>query len=132
MYRIEDILAAANAIRENLPKLLGEQAQIADRELSDLLAKAKAGEDVEIEILDLLSEYESTRTWMQQALKDKRSVYRSERGFSPLPGDSFEIPSGLKRYKCPETNCTYTWTQRKAREKIPKCRLHNKDLKLIS
>ncbi len=61
MYKTKDILKAAGDIRSHLKDLIGTEADTVEKELSDLLTKAQQGEDVEIELIDLLSEKENTR-----------------------------------------------------------------------
>ncbi|KHD08559.1 hypothetical protein PN36_19320 [Candidatus Thiomargarita nelsonii] len=127
MYQTEEVLNAARAIRSHLPELLGDEAQEVAKELDALLALDKAGEDVEIEIFDLLGEHEPTREWMQNQLEDKK-VSGGEKSYSPLLGRSETTPSGTQKYQCPETECTEAWVSHKARQPIPKCSIHNVQL----
>jgi hypothetical protein len=123
MYKTEDVLNAARAIRSNLSKLLGDEAQEVDNELDALLAQADAGEDVEIEIFDLLGGHEPTRKWMEDTLKGKKESGGEK--IYLLDGDSDKTPSGRQKYKCPEAGCPETWISHKARQQIHQCPIHN-------
>ncbi len=85
MYKTEDILNAAHTICPKLKELLGTQADEIEHELTLLLKQADTGEDLELEIFELLGKYESSRQWMKDALKDKK-ILTGEKGFSQLPG----------------------------------------------
>ncbi len=127
MYKIEDILKAAGDIRSHLKDLIGTEADTVEKELSELLTKAQQGEDVEIELIDLLSEKENTREWMQKALKDKR-LPDGEKSYSPLPGRLPEAAPGLQKYVCPNQGCDYIWIKQRISQKIPQCPTHNVNL----
>ena len=127
MYQTEDVLNAARAIRSHLSELLDAQAEEVEQQLSELLEQADAGEDVEIEIFDLLGEHEPTRQWMQDALEGKK-ISGGEKSYSKPPGDSDTTPSGTQKYQCPEAECSQTWISHKARQAIPNCPNHNVQL----
>lgn len=115
---------AATEICDVLPFLLpAHTAKAVDRTLKLLLDNAKAGNDVEIEVLDLLNEHEHTRGWLQDRLSGQNAS-RTERGFSSLPGDSTTSIPGTKLYRCPVDGCTRIWFMSRAGQKIPQCPDH--------
>lgn len=92
-----EILSAATEIQTYLFELLDkEQAELVKQQLQTLLFKAKSGEDVNIDILDLLGEYEATQKWMDSKLKATSSD--TDKGFSRLGGDHKPPPS--LNYQC--------------------------------
>jgi hypothetical protein len=127
MYKTEDVLNAARAIRSHLPELLSNEAQAVEKELSALLAQADAGEDIEIDIFDLLGEHEPTRQWMETALEDKKLSGGEKTYHKPL-GNSDITPPGTQKYQCPETECSHTWISHKTRQPIPECPIHHVQL----
>jgi hypothetical protein len=91
------ILSAATEIQTHLFKLLDKkQAELVKQQLQTLLSKAKAGEEVNIDILDVLGEYEATQQWMDNKLKGTSAAM--DKGFSPLAGDHKPPPSLI--YQC--------------------------------
>jgi hypothetical protein len=72
----EEVLAAAQAIRQYLPELLGQdEAASFDLRLAELLAGAEHRDDTRQRILKLLTGHSSTRAWMGTFLGEK-PVYR--------------------------------------------------------
>lgn len=102
MDKYQDLLAAARSIRPELNDLLGNRSEETGRALDDLLRLADTGVDVEIELLDLLSDHYVTREWMRNELKSE-VVFRGERAFTPLPGD-IDPPEAIV-YVCEEVGC---------------------------
>lgn len=98
-------------------------APMVEPELRSLLKRASAGEDVEVAILDLLNEHESTRNWLQDKLSGQ-DVSRTERGFSSLPGDSTTSILGITQYRCPVKGCPQKWFMYRAGQKVPQCPKH--------
>ncbi len=119
MYKTEDIMAAAISIRPNLKDLIGEEAENIQSELADLLLKHEKGEDVEIEVIDLLSGNETTRKWMENELKDKR-IPDGEKSFKPLAGHPVEPPRGIEKFVCSK-GCGFTWFRQRVGQEIPNC-----------
>lgn len=99
----DNILEAARAIRPYLADLLGVDAEAIDRQVAKLLSDAKSGQQVNNQILELLSSFNPTREWMAEFLKDNlppqvTSSYRSY--YRRPPGDP--NPPQTVRYVCPE------------------------------
>jgi len=87
------ILSAATEIQSYLFDLLDkEQAEFVSQQLQTLLLKAKAGEDVDIDILDLLGDYPTTRQWIENKLHSMSLI--ENRGYSPVPGNHVPPPVG--------------------------------------
>ncbi|MCC5612578.1 hypothetical protein LC612_39265 [Nostoc sp. CHAB 5834] len=117
MFRPEDVLEGARSIRPYLPELLGQQdAEKVDKELSNLLAQASAGEKVDDQVLELLKIYKATRDWLAEFLSKKQV----SKGFQPLPGSGDAISAS--KYVCPEGD--FVWYRRSIGVSIPICPTH--------
>lgn len=118
------IYQAATEICDVLPFLLpANTAKAVDGTLKLLLDNAKAGDDVEIEVLDLLNEHGQTRGWLQDRLSDQ-DASRTTRSYSSLPGDSTASILGIKLYRCPADGCAEKWFMYRVGQKIPQCPKH--------
>jgi hypothetical protein len=133
MYNSKDVLEAARVIRLYLPDLVGAEAEIVDRTLAKLLAKAESGEAIENQILALLAEHDATREWTQQFLIDKvpPPVMRSYHpvAYDPLAGSVSRIDA--KTFICSIADCQITWYQPKAGINPPPCPEHKIPLVLV-
>ncbi|MEH1925121.1 hypothetical protein [Nostoc sp.] len=118
VFEPEDILEGSRSIRPLLPEILGDDAVQVDRQLSELLAQAKAGEPVHEQILEMLKIYPDTRNWIAEFLSKKQV----SKGFEELPGKG--QPISASKYRCPEGD-DYTWYRRVVGAKIPNCPTHN-------
>lgn len=95
MVTYQQLLTAAEEIQPELETLLGTS-------LTELLRKAEQGEDVELDLLDLLSGHEETRQRLGHILNVKE-VFRNEKGFSSPPGQ--HTPPDAIHYVC-TVGCT--------------------------
>lgn len=112
------IRQAADAIRPELPDLLGEQAPLVDAQLAELSAAADRGELVEPEILATLSRYDATRNRLRELLGPDWAL--TEKLAAPAgPGSPVTAP----RFSCPLGD--YTWSRREVGEPVPQCPTHN-------
>ncbi|NJO18352.1 MAG: hypothetical protein HC877_22245 [Thioploca sp.] len=68
-----------------------KEANLVNQQLQSLLSKAQAGEEVDIDIRDLLGDYPATQKWMEKWLKGISSIEKGK-GYSPLPGDHTPPP----------------------------------------
>jgi len=103
MFTPEEILQIAQAIQPRLQELLpSDIAETIDRQLTDHLAQANAGESVAQEILDLLNTQEALRPYLGIAIETAIPKH-----YEPLGGEPPPFASSLT-YKCPE--CDYTDT----------------------
>lgn len=116
----------AIAIRPQLTQLLGAQTgqQMADR-LDLLMARSSAGEDVNREILTLLTDTKATQQWVTRRLSrtskspQEHSGQRLGRGSVPGQISAISAPE----YKCPM--CSYTWRRSRVGETPPPCKNHD-------
>jgi hypothetical protein len=121
-----EIVAAAQTIRSELPRLLGSDlaAQV-ESQLVDLLVQTETAPreddlaDVEDRILELLAAYPPTRERMDELLP----VVDEERGFEPLPGGGG--PVDVEWYTCPREKNHYDWPVLDVEEPIPECPVHH-------
>lgn len=121
MYQTEDILEGARSIRPYLSELLGENAEVTDRKLAELLSLTQKGENVDSVILELLSRHETTRVWMAKFLQLKRPPEpQVEKSYNPLPGTP--SPVSARKFFCPRGD--YVWYRRAAGASVPECPTH--------
>ncbi|MHC0066939.1 hypothetical protein ACWATR_29185 [Nostoc sp. UIC 10890] len=118
VFEPEDILEGTRLIRPFLPELLGDDAVQVDRQLSELLAQAKAGQQVHDQIFEILKSYPDTDDWMAEFLSEKPIT----KGFDPLPGKG--QPISASKYRCPQGD-DYSWYRRSVGTAIPNCPTHN-------
>jgi hypothetical protein len=109
MNRSDDILAAAQVIRGELDRLLGQDAEPVGRQLEELIALAEQDPDLAGSILLLLAGYEATRERLRELLPGD-----AERGpqappypppppsYGAPPGDPGEPPAELYPPDAPE------------------------------
>ncbi|HEY9659603.1 MAG TPA: hypothetical protein V6C65_14180 [Allocoleopsis sp.] len=112
----EEILECARAIRPFLPELLGAEAEQVDRQLAELLAQAKVGQQVDAQILELLKSHSKTRQWAAEFLSPKEVP----KGFDRLPGNMDSVSA--QKYVCPQGD--YIWYRRSVGVPIPICPSH--------
>lgn len=112
----EDILEGGRSIRPFLPELLGNDAVQVDNQLAELLAQAKAEQQVDQQILEILKSYPDTRDWMAEFLSEQQV----SKGFEALPGKG--QPISAPKYICPEGD--YVWYRRVVGATIPTCPTH--------
>jgi HPt (histidine-containing phosphotransfer) domain-containing protein len=125
------VIAAAHAIRPNLPTLLNaetaQQVQQLDQRLQDLLTQAESGQlseqSAEALITEELRQFDPTRVWMRRYREGENpeQITRSL-SYSGLGGDPTLQPA--TKYVCPQANCgTEPW-YREGNEAIPLCETH--------
>jgi len=118
-FKPEQILDCARTIRPFLPELVSaEMVQLMDGQLATLLAKAKAGEAVTADILEVLKSQPDVRSWAGEFLSPE-SVPKGV-GDAQLPGRVGAIAA--PRYVCPEGD--FVWYRRSLGTPIPKCPSH--------
>jgi hypothetical protein len=120
----KDIIEIALVIRDELPKLLGEDSQITIQRLDILLREVKNSSDerVEDEIWDLLTDEEVIRN------RVNKLIVQAEKSVS-LAGDSSAIPA--KQFKCPVNGCNYTWSRHNNSLAIPTCENHPNEILVL-
>lgn len=121
-FTTEDVLEGARSIRPFLPELVGAESEQVDQQLAGLLDKAKAGQQVDQQILEILKSRPKTKSWMAEFLASEQV----SKGYQGPPGKSGAV--SMPRYACPERD--YIWYQRIAGTPVPSCPTHNCELKL--
>jgi hypothetical protein len=119
----EAVLEAARAIRPYLTELVGSDANRVDTQIAALLGEAATGrDDIDVSILSLLREDQSTHAWaaafLQAGLPPDVVAIR-ERSIG-LPGRPEASPA--PRYTCPEGD--YVWYRRIVGDRVPSCPTH--------
>lgn len=96
---IGSIAQIARELVTHLPKAI-------DEKLKQLIARAEAGQDITVEIIDLFSPYENIRQWLKDQI-DLQSPEMSEgSGYSTLAGNPKLVPPSQK-WVCPEESCDH-------------------------
>lgn len=135
--KAEDTLNAARAILPHLKTLLDTiQAKKINSELTALLERDKAGEDVELEIIDVLGKHKSTHNWKNNFLKNKSSD--GIKNYTPLSENIGQPHTkhpavALSPHFCPRPpcDCEYSngWTPFAGGQEIPLCPKNKQPLK---
>lgn len=116
-FKPEDVLDCARSIRPFLQELLGDDAVQVDSQLGELLAQAKAGQQVHEQILELLKSYPDTYNWIAEFLSEEQV----SKGFEKLAGQAQAISA--QKYICPQGD-DYIWYRRVIGATIPICPTH--------
>lgn len=91
-------------------------------EIQDLLVRAEAGEDVTVQIIDLLRQNQNVRRWMHEQVTLSEPDFR---GFEPLLGSQGIIPAS-QSWICPLEGCTAkSLPVIREGEDPPACEKHN-------
>jgi hypothetical protein len=119
MYSADDILDCAYDIKPLLPRLLVDGAAGIVEQLEALLLRQELGEQVDLLIVQLLSQYPPAKDWARRYLTGDQDVHWTdrERGYSPLPGQTQEVPATTGRLFCP--TCGYRWMRRQVGQQPP-------------
>ena len=102
-----DIVEIAEAIRPELPRLVGEEAPSMGAKLTEAVALARAAPDPEARaraedaLYELLASHDRTREELDRRLPE----IDEERGYDPLAGTG--DPVAADRYECPRGD--YAW-----------------------
>jgi hypothetical protein len=119
MFETDDVFRAAQEIREHLRQLIGADQPAVDARLARLLERAAAGQDVKLEVLELLAEREATREWASRRL-GAHEWFRSYPTERP-PAAPGPIP--VRRYACPQ-RCDFVWYRFSKADTPPPCPRH--------
>ena len=90
------------------------------KELQVFQARARAGEEITAEVIELLSSNENVCRWMQEQIAFSTG---SLRGYEPPPG-SQGIISTSNNWVCPRSGCTKSLPVIQEGEDPPSCELH--------
>lgn len=124
-----EILKVVTKLTPELPELLGSDAPVFGRVLSEFAEQARVSEDpavradAEDEIYNLLASREGTRERMDQLLPEEQE----ERGWAPVVGHSGPVPAD--RWVCPRKACTYNFPVLSIDDPVPppeSCPVHPK------
>ena len=117
MWEPDLVLATARAVRADLGRLLlPDEAQAADAELSMLLERADAGEDVTDRLLEALRRRDATRNAAFSRLRGERAG-----SYQALLGSTFHRGAS---YVCPISGCKETDDRLDDSEPEPRCAVH--------
>jgi len=111
------------AVQAVLSELAALGATAIESPLRDLLERAHRGEDVNLQLLELLEE-PYPRVWqkIQEELEKSNEQWHIENkgtGYSPLPGSQPTV-TDIDKYICSNPQCNYTWRRIKGHD-IPLC-----------
>lgn len=121
-----EIIEIVLAIRPELPKLLGEEAQITLDQIDSLLHEVSSDEEAIDKMWKILTKSEVTRSW---ATDYQSSVFSNPtRNASSLPGDRKD--TSAPTYHCNAPSCQFTWSRSSIGRPIPVCPDHNQILVL--
>jgi len=96
---IGNIAQIARELVTHLPKAMND-------ELEQLIARAEAGQDITVEIVDLFSKYENTRYWLKEQIELQSMEMSEKTRYATLAGNPrFVLPS--LRWICPEDSCDH-------------------------
>lgn len=92
------------------------------KEIQDLLVRAEAGENVTVQLIDLLRQNQNVRRWMYEQIADSSACFK---GFEQLTGDKGDIPAS-QRWVCPHEGCiAKSLPVIREGEDPPVCEIHN-------
>ncbi len=136
MASTQEILSAARTVQSELDTLLGDKAAEVAPKLAQLINEVEAGQTLDLDLWEFLTEYDATDRRMTELLKETQSedtihynpmgeisheyIRLGDVSYSPPPG--IRRPSSLQKYTCPQ--CDYTWERRHIGEDIPECPEH--------
>lgn len=123
----EGVVEAARAVRPYLEEFVGSKtAGEVDDQLSDLLARATDGDDVEYPLREILTAHESTDVFLERVLGDApdyrppRVIAEITRGYQPLPGGPG--PVAAEKFVCPFGD--YVWYRPEVGAALRPCPTH--------
>ncbi|GIG56012.1 hypothetical protein Lfu02_03840 [Longispora fulva] len=128
----ENLIDVARSIRPYLDRLVGAGAAEFDQRLRALLVRARAGEDVDAELLALLTGSPATHAWAAAVLADERHRPPADLdlraadpagGYAGLPHPHGGGPVPATRYVCP-VDGNYAWWRISVGEPVPVCPDH--------
>jgi hypothetical protein len=119
-WSLDDVLAAARAIRPHLSSLVENHKDV-DRRIAEMLERANTQADVELDLVDALTETEVLRRWTAEFLKLRcpPQVSRTRMGIAVL---QLSGPVAFERYACPRGD--YDWYRFSPGDRVPPCPTH--------
>lgn len=133
MFDAQDVYDAVRALRPQLDKMLGEQrASPLKKAIDEHLQLAERGEDVDEQILEILTQDPSVRSWLRTALlldESTRGLTRDS-GYQSLPSNPGKVSA--THFVCPKKGCDFDWCLRRIGRPVPSCPVHGVSLILAS
>lgn len=112
------VIETALSVRPQLSEILdASDSEQMCQKIDALLARFQAGESVENDIWDLLTDTRATRKWVTQFSQGSGV----QKGPGSLIGNHSDISA--PEFKCPK--CDYTWTRSRVGAPTPLCPVHN-------
>ncbi len=107
----------ARELVDHLPKPM-------DDDLKHLIARAEAGQDTAVDIVNLFSKYEVPLRWLKEQLKTQGGEKGASSGEHVLAGNRTLIPP-TQRWICPKNPDTHWFVVIQEGEDPPTCQHHN-------
>lgn len=116
----EILIKALHQIHPQMDTLFGEKADEIDLILQNRLQWQEQGLPLASEIVELLTQNETSTEWFKNFLRDEGMEHDQIIEFL-LPGRSGSTPGGLKKYVCSADNTHFPWYQSYRDEHVPLC-----------
>ncbi|NER83480.1 MAG: hypothetical protein F6K42_28795 [Leptolyngbya sp. SIO1D8] len=123
----EQIFEAAATIRYYLPDLEPERAASLDQQIADLLNQDRSTPGLDNQLLRLITQIDTTRTWTKQFLNPDSKT--TERGLFSSTNDPVNFID-LPKYACPHGD--YIWYRHGVGDPIPHCPTHGIPLERVT
>ncbi|MGE5465017.1 MAG: hypothetical protein ACM3PS_16760 [Syntrophothermus sp.] len=104
-------------------RLVGRLPEPDKSELKSFLERAGQGEDMEFEMIELLSAREGIRLWIKEQLAILRGQTDGTRGYTPLAGRPSSIPTS-QGWVCANGHCRESFPVIQEDEDPPVCDVH--------
>ena len=106
----------AQKLIDRLPKEMNDELKV-------LITRAEDGDDITIEIIDLLSPHDNIRRWMQEQISLQTETKSTTRGYGPLAGKPSSVAASNK-WVCPQGECDESLPVIQEDEDAPTCEVH--------
>lgn len=114
------LIKALHRIRPQLGTLCGEKSDDIDLILQNRLQWQEHGLPLTSEIVELLTQNETSTEWFKNFLRDEGMEHDQINDFL-LPGRSGSTPAGFKKYVCSNDETHFPWYQSSIDESVPLC-----------
>jgi len=105
-------------------KLLNHLPESLNSELKSLLERAEKGENMTIDIIDLLSEQENIRQWLKDEIATQSGTQSDgTRGYGGLAGKPTSVSTSQK-WMCSTSGCNESFPVIQEDEDPPSCDVH--------
>lgn len=120
-----EIIEITQALKTELPNLIGEQAKVVMPKLDELLASAEKGQPINKQIRSIIRPYPILHKWFRERLASKGSEPVTDlRSYDPLPSPfpAQDIP--VAQYICPQCVDGNPYSLRFEGGNVPDCEIH--------